>query len=259
MRHLGSIVLSLVLAPIIYVLVGVGFVELTAGGSGTLTSTDYAKLAIGGLALIVAGLLFALLTMSRLSPLGPVLAGLSLLVIQVWALVAQESFLRTMPRSMLGVQGSVAIPAGIGVALLLAVPLLATIVSPRRWRRSAQPAAPAPYGAAAQPYGYQPYAPSYPPPPSGPAYPGAPGPQGPTSAPPAPPWPIAPQSAPPAPPQSAPPAPPPQSAPPAAPVPARGYQPPGDDPTALVNEPDPPTAPVHRAEPPVDPDSTRKL
>src|SRR5436190_22744034 len=105
MRHLGSIALSLVLAPLIYVLAGLGMVKVDRalisqiGRSG---STDYASLAVGVLALLAAGLLYTLLVLPRLSPLGPVLAGLAFLVVQFWALFALANFVRTVPASVFG-------------------------------------------------------------------------------------------------------------------------------------------------------------
>ncbi|TML33004.1 MAG: hypothetical protein E6G35_01050 [Actinobacteria bacterium] len=272
MRHLGSIVLSLVVTALLYVLAGLGTVKVfsTTESGGHLGTT-----AVGVLALIAAGLLYTLLMLPRWSPLGLVLAGLVLLVIQGWDLFASTNFVQTLSAKVLGTDAVLYAPARFGLPLILAMPLLLTIVSPRRWRRSAQPAAPVQYPPAAQPYGYQPYAPSYPPAPPGPSYPAAPAPSSvppvpvpaaedgssatrplyppPSSFPPPPPAPgwgqpaapqppqyAAPQSAPPAPPQSAPPA------PPAWPLAERPATP-GDEPTALVTEP------------PADPDSTRKL
>ena len=251
MRHLGSIILSLVLTPVIYVLVGIGMAKTGAAAGGT--STDFAALAIGFVTLVSASLLYALLVLSRLSPLGPTLGALVLLVAQVWLLFDRDGFLSTFPRSVFGISEVASFPAGTGVALLLAIPMLATIVSPRRWRTSAQPAAPTPY-AAAPPYGYQPYTPSYPPAPGTPFYPGAPGASTPPSAPPTS-----------APPTSAPPIPaPPGWVPPVPGAPTSA----GDDessatrplypaPSSFSTPPAPPAPP--RPAPPTDPDRTTVL
>jgi hypothetical protein len=164
MRHLGSIVLSLVLAAITYLLTGIGLVKMAEAMFRHGTS-KYTALGAALLALLVAGLLYSVLTLARLSPLGPVLSGLALFSITMWAIFATGSFQRTMPNSVLGVSGAPLVPAG-GIAALLAVPLLATIVSPRRWRRYAnQGATVAAYSAAPA---YSPYpqsaAPNYGPP-----------------------------------------------------------------------------------------------
>jgi hypothetical protein len=158
LRHLGSILLSLILAPVVYVLAGIGAVQSIEGGS-LASHHDYLKIAVGVLALAAAGLLYCLLVMTRISPVGPVLAGLLYLAVSGWALFASDSLGRLLPDSVLGVRRAADAPLG-GITLLLAVPLLVTIVSPRRWRRYAQPAAPAP----AAPAGYPSPSPYYPPP-----------------------------------------------------------------------------------------------
>jgi hypothetical protein len=158
LRHLGSIVLSLILAPVIFLLAGVGAVQAIEGGA-LASHHDYLKITVGVLALVAAGLLYCLLVMTRISPLGPVLAGLLYLAVSGWALFAYHSLDKLLPDSVLGVRRAADAPLG-GMALLLAVPLLVTIVSPRRWRRYAQPAAAAP----ATPVGYPQPSPYYPPP-----------------------------------------------------------------------------------------------
>jgi hypothetical protein len=163
-RHLGSIVLSLILAPVVYVLAGIGVVEAVENAS-VAPQHDYLKTTLGILALGAAGLLYCLLVMTRISPIGPVLAALLYFAVSVWALFAFASLADLLPEPLFGIRRAAFAPLN-GITLLLAVPLLVTIVSPRRWRRSAQPAAPVP----AAPVGYPPppasYHPGYPPPPS---------------------------------------------------------------------------------------------
>jgi hypothetical protein len=182
MRHLGSIALSIVLAPIIYVLAGVGTVKLYNAelGRAVRGHTDYGALAVGVLVMLVAGALYALLVQARISPLGPILAGALFLGDQVWALATPNGFGKAMDHGVFGVENALAAPALFGLLVLLAVPLLATVVSPRRWRRTAQPAV-APIGAAQSGYPAYPssatsaYASSYSPPSyASPLYPGAP-------------------------------------------------------------------------------------
>src|SRR5205823_441198 len=94
------------------------------------------------------------------------------------------SFTRIIPENVLGVRGALWAPAS-AVAVLLAMPLLVTIASPRKWRRWANPpaavAAPGytPPAVAGDESGYPgtpyPGAPSYSPSYSpSPAYPGSP-------------------------------------------------------------------------------------
>jgi hypothetical protein len=132
MRHLGSIVLSLLIAPIVYALAGVGMVKMTAlhGPSGT----NWRAAAIAVTALAGAGLLYAVLVLARLSPLGPIAAGIALAGATVWFQFRHASFVHHVPANALRVPQAAWAPAG-AVAMLLAVPLFATVFSPRRWRR----------------------------------------------------------------------------------------------------------------------------
>src|SRR5438552_4328387 len=139
MRHLGSIVLSLVIAPVVYLLGGIGLVKMASSMTESGAS-KYGSLAVALAALLVAGLLYTVLVLARLSPLGPVLAGIALFSVTMWAVVNTDSFAKAMPRSVLGVSGALLAPAG-GLAALLAVPLIAMIASPRRWRKFANPPA----------------------------------------------------------------------------------------------------------------------
>ncbi|MDT5025322.1 MAG: hypothetical protein QOE61_1748 [Micromonosporaceae bacterium] len=136
MRHLLSLLLALVLAPIVYVCAGFS----AAWFAQATTDTDIVKALLGLAAALVAGGLYAVLVMARLSPVGPVLAGLLYLGVGGWAIADPRGFDGTVPGTLLAVNGVLhaAVPFGTS---LLAVPLLATIFSPRRWRRTAHPVA----------------------------------------------------------------------------------------------------------------------
>ncbi len=132
MRHLGSIVLALLLASATWVLTGVGiskFAEARADSAGF--GID---LAVGLAAILGAGVCYALLILPRLSPIGPVLAGLGLLGLVVWRVADLAEFDRVVPADFLNVQAALRNPAE-GYAALLALPLIGTMFSPRRWRR----------------------------------------------------------------------------------------------------------------------------
>jgi hypothetical protein len=135
MRHLWSLALSLVLTPLIYIAAGVSAVKFgDARGFGMSAG-------LGLLAAFVAGALFATLVMGRLSPVGPIVAGLVFLGVTFWAVLDRDGFESVIPADVAGQQGVLHVPVGMGTALL-AAPLLLTVFSPRRWRSSAQPAAP---------------------------------------------------------------------------------------------------------------------
>jgi len=132
MRHLGSLLLSVVLAPVVWFLAGLGLSEY--GQARIVTSAEPPpELFVGLAALLVAGLLYTLLVLPRLSPIGPVLTGSAFLAVSAWSALDMVSFHQTLPRRFLGTDFVLTAP-GEGLAVLLAFPLLATVFSPRRWR-----------------------------------------------------------------------------------------------------------------------------
>lgn len=151
MRHIGSFLLAMIFAPAIFLLTGTG---LSAFGSsieaGAINRIPGTAGALG--ALLLAGVLYAMLIMLRLSPIGPFLAGLGYLGMTGWALADKASYQDTFALLDIHLAGAVGIQ---GLGLLLGVPLVATVFSPRRWRRYPDAAAVAPA------YGYQ-ASPQYP-------------------------------------------------------------------------------------------------
>ncbi|GAA1388341.1 hypothetical protein [Catellatospora chokoriensis] len=132
MRHIGSFLLALVFAPAIFLLTGTGlsaFQTMWVSGGAPSAVVD-AAVAAG--ALLLASILYAILTMVRLSPVGPFLAGLGMLGMSAWAAGWPQSYAKTF--AMLDVHMGGAVGQS-GLGLVLAVPLLATVVSPRRWRK----------------------------------------------------------------------------------------------------------------------------
>ncbi|WP_144121938.1 hypothetical protein [Catellatospora sichuanensis] len=132
MRHIGSFLLALVFAPAIFLLTGTGlsaFQTMWVSGGAPSAVLD-AAVAAG--ALLLASILYAILIMVRLSPVGPFLAGLGMLGMSGWAAGWSQSYADTF--AMLDVHMGGAVGQS-GLGLVLAVPLLATVVSPRRWRK----------------------------------------------------------------------------------------------------------------------------
>lgn len=132
MRHLWSLLLALGLTPLIYAIAGVSAVRL-ADARGLDAAAG-----IGLAAGLVAGGLYALLVMVRLSPVGPVVAGLAYLGVTIWALVNWDNFTATIPEHVFGMSGILYRPVGMGTALL-AAPLILTVFSPHRWRGGPKP------------------------------------------------------------------------------------------------------------------------
>lgn len=130
MRHLGSIVLAIIFAPLIYVLAGVGEVKFVLGTA--TDSTDWNAVGIGIGALVVAGGLYSVLVMARISPLGPFIAAALFVAAELWSVFDQAGLVKLFGTSVLGVHNAQEAPLT-GIALFMAVPLIITIVSPRRW------------------------------------------------------------------------------------------------------------------------------
>jgi hypothetical protein len=147
MRHLGSLLLAIVLAPIVYLLTGVGLSAFgQAAGRGIGERPTASLLSIATLA--VAGAVYAVLVMARLSPIGPALAGFVFLAASAWPLVDPATYDRTVDAigarfKILGVEIlGIDLAGKSGVTILLAIPLIATLTSARRWSRYAdRPAA----------------------------------------------------------------------------------------------------------------------
>lgn len=169
MRHLGSVLLAVLAAPLVFVLTGRGLGGLAevSAAAAEAEQTDYFAITASASATGLAGLLFALLALARFSPLGPALAGLGFLAVGVWALVDPAGLEAAVPSrgiDLVGL-GDQRLAAATAVAPLLAVPLLLTLFLPHRWRdRRPAPAAEVP----AYPYAD---APPMPPPPMPPPMP----------------------------------------------------------------------------------------
>lgn len=145
MRHLGSIVLAIIFAPLIYVLAGVGEVKFALGTA--TDSTDWNAVGIGIGALVVAGALYAALVMTRISPLGPLIAAALFIAAELWSVFDLAGLVKLLGSSVFGVHNAQEAPLT-GIALFMAVPLIITIVSPRRWRAKEENAVVVPADAA---------------------------------------------------------------------------------------------------------------
>jgi hypothetical protein len=167
MRHVGSLLLALFVAPLVLVLTGRGIDSFRDAAASQPPDPLAGAAALASL--MLAGILVALLIMPRLSPLGLLLSGLGYLAFGAWAMVDPDLFVVSAPWTFLGWDRSTVAATG-AVALLLAMPMILSIFSIQRWRHprnrwpaSHPPAAypPGSYGAPPYPAGYS--APAYPP------------------------------------------------------------------------------------------------
>lgn len=134
MRHLGSLALSAVAGPVLYVCLGLGTVRLDRATDRLANGTRSGSLdLVVGLGLVLlAGLLLWLLLGIRFSPIGPVLVGAGLAALGVLAVVAPTRLARALPEELLGADGVHTAPPS--ALLLVALPLVGTVLSKRRWR-----------------------------------------------------------------------------------------------------------------------------
>jgi hypothetical protein len=141
-RHLRSILYAIVLAPAVWVLCGVGFSH---------DRTGRVESATGLLLLLLAGAAYAILVFAPISPAGPLLAGVVFLGVGVWSLAAPSTYADLWAPGVSKAGFDLSVP-GYGLAVLLAVPLICTALSSRRWERYEPPQLPL-IGTIGKPFG----------------------------------------------------------------------------------------------------------
>jgi len=132
MRHLGSLALTVVLAPIVYLLIGFGQGKLSLGFGPD--HTKWSTVAVAVAALLGAGVCYALLTLTRISPIGPMLAGAAYIAVPLVAMAKRGTIYHDLDHSVLGVHHATLLPLTSGVLIFAGLPLIATMFSGRRWR-----------------------------------------------------------------------------------------------------------------------------
>jgi len=137
-RHFRSILYALVLAPAVWVLVGVGLThDLTARGRDGFAVESFTGL----LLLVLGGAAYGILLFAPISPAGPFLAGVAYLVIGIWAIQAPSAYGGVWPAGVTKPGFDLSRP-GYGLAALLAVPMILTVLSARRWAKYEPPVLP---------------------------------------------------------------------------------------------------------------------
>ena len=146
MRHLGSLLAGLLIAPAVWLLLAIGQPQATATFTTWQSHNTYhtADL-IGPVAYLAAGgLLLGLIASVRVSPLGPILAGTAYAAMYGVLFVNPIWGLDRIP-NRIDVHFAVAhprIPVTNGTLALLSFCLLASMISAKRWRRWPEVAAP---------------------------------------------------------------------------------------------------------------------
>ncbi|XVU26497.1 hypothetical protein ACQPZJ_05430 [Actinoplanes sp. CA-054009] len=129
---------AVVLAPAVWILAAVGFTQdLTTRGRD-----DFAVESLGGLSLLLlAGAAYAILLLAPISPAGPLLAGLAFVGVSIWALADPAGYAALWPANVAKDGFDLSRPA-YGLAAMLAIPLVCTALSARRWERYEPPVLP---------------------------------------------------------------------------------------------------------------------
>jgi len=139
MRHLGTLIAAIVIAPAAWLLIAFGQPE--AGSSFAKAQTSGAWPAGDFLAPLLllagAGILLGLIGTLRFSPLGAVLTGLVYTASFVAVLFAGKTVndLLNYRITITGHTADLRTPVASGASLLLGTLLLVSVVSVRRWRR----------------------------------------------------------------------------------------------------------------------------
>ncbi|MGH3737372.1 MAG: hypothetical protein ACRDT6_17430 [Micromonosporaceae bacterium] len=135
MRHFLSLLAGLLIAPVAWIVIGLGQTKLGLAAAGDQYDTGRAIPALAVLA--AAGLLIGLIGSTRISPLGPLFAGLLLLggqALYVWRPSVIPGLGST---KLLGVPAGafMSTPASTGLAGVLGASLVVALLSIGRWRR----------------------------------------------------------------------------------------------------------------------------
>jgi hypothetical protein len=137
MRHLASFLFGLVLAPVIWFLAALGQYRLVhalpADGAARGSALE---LVLGGLLMAAGGVWLGLLLGSRLSPLGPGIAGLLWLGAGAAFVLNVDAVLQLLPDGPTGQRDLYELPLRQGYAFLIGTGMLVPLFSPNRWRGS---------------------------------------------------------------------------------------------------------------------------
>ncbi|BCJ28377.1 hypothetical protein AB0I55_27120 [Actinocatenispora sera] len=134
MRHLTSLIAGIVVAIVAWGVLGWAQAKLGATAVSGISSHNWGTYSWPLLFLAIGGLLIGLIASTRISPSGPLIAGIGYLVLQ--ALYVQwPGFLNWLPHSVLGQTDIWTRPARSGLFAVLGLAMLVAIASVRRWQR----------------------------------------------------------------------------------------------------------------------------
>lgn len=135
MRHFLSLLAGLVIAPVVWIVTGLGQVKLGLAMRAEGWDSGRALTALAVLA--AAGLLIGLIASTRISPLGPVIVGLLFLGAQVLFAARPTAVPKLGSTKLLGVDAGIIVvtPPATGLPAVLGAGMLVALLSIGRWRR----------------------------------------------------------------------------------------------------------------------------
>ncbi|MDT5035734.1 MAG: hypothetical protein QOE03_919 [Micromonosporaceae bacterium] len=136
MRHLGSLFAALIVAPVAWVLLAYGQIDIQPAWDHRETFAAVPPWPEKVAFLAAAGLLIGLIASVRISPLGPLVAGIAYTGYGVVALWRRDVF-DLLPDTWTVQDRTAPLHAPVlnGTAIVVGVVLLTAVVSVRRWRR----------------------------------------------------------------------------------------------------------------------------
>src|SRR5258705_9110670 len=143
MRHIGTLIAALVIAPLAWILTAYGQDRsaqtfANAGSGGAVNTGDVTRAL---LLLAAAGVLLGLIATLRFSPLGAAVSGAAYIAIYATLLIAPHGLLNLFNHtvSVAGQRADLSTPIRTGTTLILGAAMLVGVASVGRWRRWPRP------------------------------------------------------------------------------------------------------------------------
>jgi hypothetical protein len=136
MRHVTSLLFGVVLAPVIWFLASLGQFRFLDALHRFASTPDKrpAELVFGAALMLAAGVWLGVLLGSRLSPVGPAVAGVSWLGLAIAFVIDGPGVTGLLPHGPFGQTAVFTLPLQHGYAFAVGVALLVPMFDPARWR-----------------------------------------------------------------------------------------------------------------------------
>ncbi|MGA8113865.1 MAG: hypothetical protein WCA46_09405 [Actinocatenispora sp.] len=134
MRHISSLVAGIVIGIIAWMIIGVAQYHLGIAAATGISGRSWGLYWLPLLLFAVAGLLIGLVASTRISPIGPFIAGAGYVLLQL-AYVTFPNFLNWLPGNVFGQINIWDRPMRSGMFAVLGLVMLTAVLSVRRWQR----------------------------------------------------------------------------------------------------------------------------